>query len=243
MVGICIRYVKFGFDNRVVRPYFLRMPRLSKDVLNPVPGDRSKSRAQGQLSEVVLAAQASLPTKWGEFSIFGFLDRLTGVEHTAIVHGNVSESERCPVRLHSQCHTGDVLGSLRCDCQAQLEYALEYISSVPFGAVLYLAQEGRGIGLVNKIRAYHLQDLGMDTVDANLNLGFPSDARRYGVASDMINLLGIRSIELLTNNPDKIDALTELGIVVERRLPVVIESNEHNSNYLETKRNRMGHLI
>ena len=243
MVGMRIHYVKFGFDNGVVRPYFLRMPSLYKGVLNPVPGDTHEPQEQGTLSDVVLAAQASLPTKWGEFSIFGFIDRHTGVEHTAIVRGDVAGTDRCPVRIHSQCHTGDVLGSLRCDCQAQLEYALEYISSVPFGAVLYLAQEGRGIGLINKIRAYHLQDLGMDTVDANINLGFPSDARRYEVASDMLNLLEIRSIELLTNNPDKIEALTNLGVNVECRVPVVIESNEHNSDYLETKRNRMGHLI
>ena len=203
---------------------------------------RNLNRPKGTAS-VVLAARANLPSKWGSFTIFGFVDESNGDEQTAIVHGDVRGAERCPARIHSQCHTGDVLGSLRCDCQAQLEQALEYIASVPQGAVLYLKQEGRGIGLVNKIRAYHLQDMGMDTVDANVHLGFPSDARNYEVAAKMIDLLGIQSIDLITNNPAKIESLKELGVSVISRIPVVIESNEHNTIYLDTKRDRMGHLI
>jgi GTP cyclohydrolase II len=192
---------------------------------------------------VVVAAQAELPTKWGKFTIYGFIDETNGDEHTAIVHGEVGGAESCPVRVHSQCHTGDVLGSLRCDCQAQLERALEYIASQPFGVVIYLQQEGRGIGLINKLRAYHLQDLGMDTVDANLFLGFPSDARSYEVAASILEILGIRSIGLMTNNPTKISQLRAHGVAVESRIPIVIESNSHNEGYLDTKRKRMGHLI
>ncbi len=189
------------------------------------------------------AAVASLPTKWGEFSIHGFIDSETGREHTAIIKGDVRSKSGCPVRVHSQCHTGDVLGSLRCDCRAQLEFSLQYISTCEYGVVVYMQQEGRGIGLVNKLKAYHLQDLGMDTVDANLYLGFPSDARTYETAARIIVALGIHSIELMTNNPEKIEQLERHGITIERRIPVIIESNLHNQGYLETKRKRMGHLI
>ncbi len=204
---------------------------------------KSVNGTSKKIHTVSVEAEALLPTEWGEFSIRGFLDTHTGSEHTAIVQGDVRGRERVPVRVHSQCHTGDVLGSLRCDCRAQLEFALEYISGCESGVVIYLQQEGRGIGLVNKLKAYHLQDLGMDTVDANLYLGFPSDARTYETAAEIINELDIRSIELMTNNPGKLESLERLGIAIEKRIPVVIESNKHNRTYLETKRRRMGHLI
>jgi len=146
-------------------------------------------------------------------------------------------------RVHSQCHTGDVLGSLRCDCQAQLEAALDSIGQLEYGVVLYLLQEGRGIGLLNKIRAYQLQDLGLDTIEANVYLGFGADERHYAIAASMVRQLGIASIALMTNNPEKIQALEAEGIEVTRRIPVVIPGNPHNEGYLKTKKDHMGHLF
>ena len=149
----------------------------------------------------------TLPTRYGTFTLYGFFDSRDEKEHTAIVQGDVADKERVPVRVHSECHTGDVWGSLRCDCRDQLEAATRYVSQQPFGAVIYLKQEGRGIGLLNKIKAYQLQDLGLDTVEANQYLDMPVDARDYKVAARIIQLLKIRSVSLLTNNPDKIEQL------------------------------------
>jgi len=190
-----------------------------------------------------LVARARLPTKHGDFEIAGFFEPSTGKEHTAIIHGAVSEREDVPLRVHSQCHTGDVLGSLRCDCQAQLEAALDFIGQQDCGVVLYLIQEGRGIGLLNKIKAYQLQDLGLDTIEANVYLGFSADSRRYVNAAAMIRLLGIKSIALLTNNPEKIQGLEDAGIEITRRIPLVVGGNPHNKSYLDTKKNHMGHLF
>ncbi len=191
---------------------------------------------------VELAATADFPTRFGSFVLYGFIDRTTGKEHTAIVRGTVSGKTDVPVRVHSQCHTGDVWGSLRCDCRDQLEAAIEYISERECGAVVYLKQEGRGIGLINKIKAYQLQDLGLDTIEANEYLGFPAEARSYDVAAAILRLLGIQSVALLTNNPDKIDKLTAEGFPVTKRIPVVTAWNHHNRTYMETKKDKMGHL-
>ena len=194
-------------------------------------------------SDVEFVAKASLPTRYGSFTIFGYRERSTGKEHTAIVQGDVAGKERCPLRVHSECHTGDVMGSLRCDCRDQLEASLRYIASQESGAVLYLRQEGRGIGLNNKIRAYAMQDLGFDTVEANTYLDLPEDARGYTVAAEMVRSLGIKSLLLMTNNPDKIEQLQAAGIPVVGRIPVVIESNPHSGRYLGTKRKRMRHML
>lgn len=194
-------------------------------------------------SEIVLVARAHLPTKHGDFEIVGFFEPATGKEHTAIVKGTVDLASEVPLRVHSQCHTGDVLGSLRCDCQAQLEAALDYIGKQERGVVLYMIQEGRGIGLLNKIKAYQLQDLGLDTIEANVYLGFPPDDREYSAAAQMIKHLGIKSIRLLTNNPEKIQGLEKEGVVIKDRIPLVIPENPHNKGYLETKKTSMGHLI
>ncbi len=191
---------------------------------------------------VQLAACANLPTKNGTFTIAGFREYDDNKEHTAIINGRVAGSEDCPLRIHSQCHTGDVLGSLRCDCQDQLAASIQYIASQPRGVVIYLQQEGRGIGLINKIRAYHLQDMGFDTVDANTCLGFPADARDYRVASEIIQLLNIKSVALMTNNPKKIEGLEKEGIQVTRRILIIIKANQYNQKYLKTKSKRMGHL-
>ena len=192
---------------------------------------------------VELVASTDLQTRYGTFRIFGFLDRNDGKEHTALLQGDVEGKKNVPVRVHSQCHTGDVWGSLRCDCRDQLEAAMHYIAERECGAIIYLKQEGRGIGLLNKLKTYRLQDLGLDTVEANHYLGFPADVRDYRVAKDIIDLLGIESVALLSNNPDKIAKLESEGVVITRRIPIVIPSNQFNQHYLETKRDRMGHLI
>jgi GTP cyclohydrolase II len=203
---------------------------------------KRKSTTRGSVS-IELVASAKLPTERGDFRVFGFRDSRKGNEHTALVRGSVAGTVDCPVRVHSECHTGDVWGSLRCDCRQQLEASIDYISGQEYGAVLYVKQEGRGIGLLNKIKAYSLQDLGLDTVEANEHLGFPAEARDYVVAAGILELLDITSIALLSNNPDKITKLRAEGVAVTRRIPLVIPPNEHNQFYLDTKRERMGHLI
>ncbi|MFO0725532.1 MAG: GTP cyclohydrolase II [Myxococcota bacterium] len=195
------------------------------------------------LPAVELASEASLPTEFGAFRVAVFKSGLDGKEHVALYRGRLQGAEGVPTRLHSECLTGDVLGSLRCDCRAQLERALRTLGGLPTGLLLYLRQEGRGIGLANKIRAYGLQEAGLDTVDANLALGFRDDERDYGVAAAIIEQLGIRSIELMTNNPDKLRQLSDRGVHVRRRLPHAIPPNPHNRRYLETKLRRAGHLL
>ncbi|MFW5729682.1 MAG: GTP cyclohydrolase II [bacterium] len=208
---------------------------------NGPDGEAHDDRDEGRC--VQLVARVELPTRFGTFMLYGFYDGNDNLEHTAMVRGDVAGKEDVPVRVHSECHTGDVFGSLRCDCREQLEASLEYIAKQDFGAVVYLKQEGRGIGLLNKIKAYRLQDLGLDTVEANHFLGYPAEARNYRVAADIIDLLGIKSIALLSNNPDKIGKLQRDGVTITRRLPLVIPPNQHNTHYLETKRIKMGHLF
>jgi GTP cyclohydrolase II len=192
---------------------------------------------------VRIVAMAELPTRFGEFHIVAFENNRDGKEHVAITRGDVIGASDVPVRLHSECLTGDVMGSLRCDCRDQLEAALKKISKMERGMVLYLRQEGRGIGLINKIRAYSLQDQGLDTVEANLALGFRDDERDYAVAAHMLMSLKIQSVHLMTNNPKKIDQLTRYGIPVNGRIPHIVEPNEHNRFYLETKAVKSGHLF
>jgi GTP cyclohydrolase II len=192
---------------------------------------------------VRVVAVADLPTRLGFFRLVGFWNNRDGKEHVAMVHGDVVGAEEVPVRLHSECLTGDVMGSLRCDCRDQLVGGLEAILRGDRGVLLYLRQEGRGIGLVNKIRAYALQEKGLDTVEANLALGFRDDERDYAVAAHMVQSLGLRSVRLITNNPDKIRQLTQHGIRVAARIPHVIPPNEFNRFYLETKARRSGHDI
>ena len=189
-------------------------------------------------------SEATLPTEHGEFRIIVFRDRRNGNEHVAMVKGDVRGHEGVPVRIHSECITSEVFGSLRCDCKAQLDRALSFIANAGRGVVVYLRQEGRGIGLGNKIRAYQLQqEHGLDTVEANLRLGFPDDARRYDVAAEMLRALDVRSVDLITNNPLKIAGLVDEGIPVRRRIPSRTAHNPLNVGYLKTKRDRSGHLI
>jgi GTP cyclohydrolase II len=192
---------------------------------------------------VHIAAVAELPSRFGDFHIVAFTNNQDGKEHVAIVKGEVFDAEDVPVRLHSECLTGDVIGSLRCDCRDQLEAALIKIGKMDKGIVLYMRQEGRGIGLTNKIRAYSLQDQGMDTVEANLALGFRDDERDYAVAAHMLHTLQVRSIKLMTNNPKKVAQLEQYGIKVTERIPHILPPNEHNLFYLETKAAKSGHII
>jgi GTP cyclohydrolase II len=196
-----------------------------------------------RLDHFQLAAQAELPTRFGDFRVVAFTADPDGKEHLALVRGDVRGASRVPLRVHSECLTGDVLGSLRCDCRDQLIASLESLGSLPLGVLLYMRQEGRGIGLTNKIRAYALQDQGHDTIDANHLLGFGDDQRDYGVAARMLKALGVGSVNLMTNNPAKVRGLEEHGIEVAGRIPVVMPRNRHNAKYLDTKLKRAGHWL
>ena len=192
---------------------------------------------------IKIAAIADLPTRFGDFHIVAFWNDRDGKEHAALVRGDVTNAENVPVRLHSECLTGDSLGSLRCDCRDQLESALTTIGQMEQGIVLYLRQEGRGIGFLNKIRAYGLQDYGYDTVEANLALGFQDDERDYAVAAHMLKSLKVSSIRLMTNNPAKVEGLAKHGISITDRMPHAMQPNPHNQAYLRTKARKSGHLL
>lgn len=186
-------------------------------------------------------AEANMPTKFGDFKMIGFINKITGEHHVALVKGDVDTEEPVLVRVHSECLTGDAFGSLRCDCGDQMHEALKRIEEEGRGVLLYMRQEGRGIGLINKIRAYSLQDQGMDTVEANLALGFEEDLRDYGIGAQILFALGIRKVKLMTNNPKKIIGLSGFGIEVIGKENIQVESNENNEFYLKTKKEKMGH--
>jgi GTP cyclohydrolase II len=188
-------------------------------------------------------ASSRLPTRHGQFLIHAFEDRQTGQEHVALSMGDIGDGEPVLMRVHSECLTGDGFGSLRCDCGPQLEAAMAKVAAEGRGVILYLRQEGRGIGLVNKVRAYHLQDQGADTVEANEQLGFAPDLREYSMCEDMLRHLGVARVRLMTNNPLKVEALEKHGIVVAERVPLLTGRNPHNDQYLDTKQEKMGHLF
>ena len=192
---------------------------------------------------VVFVAASQLPTPFAVFTMHGFLDEASGKEHVALTLGDVADGAPVLGRLHSECLTGDALFSQRCDCGAQLEAALRAIAAEGRGVLLYLRQEGRGIGLLNKIRAYELQDGGADTVEANERLGFGADQRDYAICQPMLEHLGISAIKLMTNNPRKVKALTDMGITVAERVPLHTGHNPHNKLYLATKANKLGHMM
>jgi GTP cyclohydrolase II len=190
-----------------------------------------------------IVARADLPTRYGRFTIYGFRGRGPQEEAVALVRGDLRGRVAPLVRVHSQCFTGDVLTSLRCDCRAQLEMSMKRIGRVPSGILLYLPQEGRGIGLMNKIRAYELQDGGMDTVEANISLGFAADARDYDFPARILKKLGARRIRLLTNNPHKVQQLESAGVHVVERVPCQPRISKISRTYLQTKKHKMGHLL
>jgi GTP cyclohydrolase II len=190
-----------------------------------------------------VVAKAKLPTRFGRFQIFGIEGRNKGEEAIAIQHGRLTNGKAPLVRVHSQCLTGDVFTSERCDCRAQLEFSLRQIAHQPSGVLLYLPQEGRGIGLINKLKAYELQDAGLDTVEANRKLGFADDARDYEFAAEALKALGLRAVRLLSNNPDKVEQLERAGIRVVERVPCRPRTSKHSRAYLRTKKDKMGHLL
>ena len=196
-----------------------------------------------QAGKVRVVAKAELPTRFGSFAVLGIQGRGASDEALAVQHGRLKRGEAPLVRIHSQCLTGDVFASQRCDCRAQLELSLRKIAKVPSGIVLYLPQEGRGIGLINKLKAYELQDEGLDTVEANRRLGFEADSRDYHFAAEALKALGIHAVRLLSNNPDKIEQLERAGIRVIERVPCRPPTSHHSRSYLRTKQHKLGHLL
>src|SRR5699024_7518910 len=187
--------------------------------------------------------KTTLPTDFGEFMIYGYSNPLDGKEHIALVKGDLKTNKPILTRVHSECLTGDVFGSLRCDCGLQLNEALEQIAKADHGVLIYMRQEGRGIGLLNKLKAYELQDKGFDTVEANLELGFAPDMREYDLSAQILLDLGVHQIDLLTNNPDKLTGLESYGITINKRIPLQMPSSEENKQYMQTKFEKMGHLL
>lgn len=195
---------------------------------------RNKTILQGE--------RVQLPTKYGHFELIPFQEKLSGLEHMVLIKGSTTPNEATLTRIHSACATGDLFGSLKCDCGEQLIEAMKIIENNGSGLIVYLQQEGRGIGLMNKMKAYKLQEQGMDTIEANLHLGFAPDERAYKICAEILDTLGITKVQLLTNNPDKIIKLEQSGIQVVKRIPLIIPSNPFNKRYLKTKETRMGHL-
>ena len=201
---------------------------------------KEKENKEAKVERVV---EIKMPTRYGDFKMYGFINKLNGEHHVALVKGDITSNNSVLIRVHSECLTGDALGSKRCDCGEQYDAAMKRIAEEGTGILLYMRQEGRGIGLINKLRAYALQDKGYDTIEANEILGFPSDMRSYDVAAAILKDLGAFKVNLMTNNPRKIDGLESHGIEIVNRVPIAMNHNEKNEFYLRTKKEKMGHMI
>ena len=206
----------------------------------------ASAKISGEVEEkpvVDFVVTANLPTKYGDFLVHGFENKITGEHHVALSIGDIDDGEPVLTRVHSECLTGDVFGSAKCDCGDQFAAAMDAISHAGRGVMIYLRQEGRGIGLINKLKAYALQDQGMDTVEANIALGFPADMRDYTVGAEMLKYLGVKKLRLLTNNPMKIEGLEKFGIDIVERIPIETTHKEPSDRYMTTKKIKMGHLL
>ena len=206
-------------------------------------GTMARKKQVKEKVSIERVVEINMPTKYGDFKMFGFINKLNGEHHVALVKGEINEDMSVLTRIHSECLTGDVIGSKRCDCGEQFDLAMKKIAKEGRGILVYMRQEGRGIGLINKLKAYALQDQGYDTVEANVMLGFPADMRKYDVVAEILKDLGVKKVNLMTNNPRKINGLLDYGIEVENRVPIQISSNEKNEFYLKTKKEKLNHML